>query len=66
MPSCKSCDATIFFVETEAGKAMPLDAKEVQIVEVDPDRQYVIGYTRGYLPHWATCPSAAQHRRKAK
>jgi DNA polymerase III epsilon subunit-like protein len=59
--TCKSCGAAILWAKTPAGKAMPLDA--------EPQKRIVLGRVTGeahvldtYVPHWATCPSAAQHR----
>jgi hypothetical protein len=69
--TCKSCNAAILWAETPNGKRMPLDAQPVpngNIVLVD-GKATVIGHgeTRdgreAWLSHWATCPSAAQHRK---
>ncbi len=60
--TCSSCGAAILWARTEAGKAMPINAK--------PEKRVVLGSRTGrahvldtYLPHWASCPSADQHRR---
>lgn len=60
--TCSSCGAAILWAKTPQGKAMPLDAK--------PEKRVVLGRQTGeahvldtYLPHWASCPNAAQHRR---
>ena len=59
---CKSCGAAVLWAPTEKGKSMPLDPA--------PQKRVVLGRTTGvahvldtYLPHWASCPSAAEHRR---
>ena len=59
---CKSCGAAILWVLTPKGHAMCLDPK--------PEKRVVLGRQTGqahvldtYVPHWATCPSADQHRR---
>lgn len=71
---CKSCGAEIIWAKTAKGKNTPLDAKPVRIAELieDPETgeevteegRYLIaaGHT-GHTSHWATCPSAEQHRR---
>lgn len=63
--TCSSCGARIVWAVTEADKRIPLDA--------DPETRGVL-VTRGtttklviaatYRPHFATCPQAAQHRKK--
>jgi len=68
---CRSCGATIIFVKTAKGKSMPLDvqpADDGNIIVVDG----VAVYLKGEAPpnklrwksHFATCPQAAQHRKK--
>lgn len=59
---CKSCGASIIWLETFQGKKMPVDAK--------PEKRVVINARTGlahvldaYMPHWATCPKADHHRR---
>ncbi len=78
MNRCRSCDALIRWAKTSAGKLMPLDAEptrngnvqlgwvggeEIAIVVGPADA--VAAQAAGielYLSHFATCPSAAQHR----
>jgi hypothetical protein len=65
---CRSCGAPILWVVMRAsGKRMPLDAKpekRITLVAADPDT--VVGQvTDAYTSHFATCPDAAQHRKKA-
>jgi hypothetical protein len=63
---CRACDASIIWVETVAGKRMPLDppwrpihtGSQVQgraLVEID---------TAVTTTHFATCPHADRFRRK--
>jgi len=61
---CSSCGALIIWAMTPKGKRMPLDAR--------PEKRVVLGAKTGlahvldaYTPHWATCPSAAKHRKVA-
>lgn len=61
MSECKSCHAEIKWVDTKTGKKMPLDAKPFSAVQVKEGIGEVI---QVYMPHWGTCPSAGQHRRK--
>ena len=60
MPECKSCKATIVWVEMASGKKMPLDATPISAVQV---KDGIGGVVQVYIPHWATCPSAEKHRR---
>lgn len=56
---CKSCGAPIEFVKTPAGKWMPVDpGKRVTIVTDGGEVR------AGRIPHWVTCPTAAQHRKQ--
>lgn len=78
MTECKSCKAKIFFMKTETGGTMPVDAREVTYNPdptgpttflgpggvVERGRLSVTGNTKGFIPHWATCPFADQFRRK--
>ena len=73
---CKSCGAEIVWARTASGKRTPLDAKPVRVAtlveepetgnEIVEDGLYVIeeGVT-GFVSHWGTCPTSAQHRRKS-
>jgi hypothetical protein len=54
--SCKSCGANIVWFKTESGKAMPVDAETVGSGDMHLD-------LKKHIPHFATCPQAAQHRR---
>lgn len=54
---CRSCRARIIWFQTPAGKSMPVDA---DTVEVDDDQ---LDLDR-HVSHFATCPNAAQHRRR--
>lgn len=67
---CRSCAAPIRWVKTSGGKATPLDAEPV----ADGEWQIADGYAvqlgtslfaapERYRVHWATCPSASEHRR---
>ncbi len=62
--ACRSCGALIFFAKTEAGKQMPLDAKPTKAWTLDRSGQRC-RQVEVYAAHWATCPSAQHHRRKA-
>ena len=53
---CNSCRARIIFLETAAGKKMPVDADTVE-----PGDQ-VFDLER-HESHFASCPNATQHRR---
>jgi hypothetical protein len=68
--TCRSCGAPIIWVLTEAGKRMPLDAKPEKRWTIDPLALRLnpdaprarLGDT--HVSHFATCPNAAQHRKK--
>ncbi|MGH9549010.1 MAG: hypothetical protein ACRD3W_06535 [Terriglobales bacterium] len=55
--NCRSCDERIIWMKTSTGKNMPVDAETVEVgdEEFDPKR---------HTSHFATCPDAAEHRRK--
>ena len=70
---CSSCGAPIIWTLTTAGSRMPVDA-----VKVDGGHYLVVDGTvgttprviyakdiegPGYVSHFATCPTAAKHRR---
>lgn len=71
---CRSCAAQIYWVVTEHGKKMPVDAKPVEngnIIFVNKQahvlragEQVEQGVHR-WISHYATCPQASSHR-KAK
>ena len=60
--TCKSCGAPILWGRTAAGKAMPLDAT--------PQKRAIVGRSGAlhvvdtFMPHWASCPNASEHRRR--
>lgn len=72
---CKTCHAPIMWTVTPADKLMPLDVMPGPDgnVRLDGDVATVLGPlevllaleagTPLYVPHWATCPDADQHRR---
>lgn len=56
--TCKSCQAPIIFLKTQAGKWMPVDADSVdQTIECTYDRE-------AHSSHFDTCGNAAAHRKK--
>ena len=63
MVQCRNCKAEIIWVETAAGKKMPLDAKPVKMALVKEGIAEIIDV---YRPHWATCPGAAEFRRESR
>ena len=58
--TCSSCQAPIYWVLMPSGSRMPLDrGRETRVLFVDGE-----WCTAGaYKPHWASCPTASQHRR---
>lgn len=72
---CRSCGAPIRWVKTQASANMPLNLEPCEdgnIVIASNGEAIVVGtkpaYLRRPLPryksHFATCPNAAEHRRK--
>lgn len=73
---CKSCGASIILVRSDKGGSyMPLDATperrvvivngEMPDIVADPnDTNVAARVIPVYTSHWATCPSADQHRKK--
>lgn len=60
MALCKSCDAEIFWADTEHGRPMPLERQPRRVaVVVDGE---IVRWVDGYEPHWANCPEADLHR----
>lgn len=55
---CRSCRAQIVWLKTTTGKNMPTDAASVA------EDDAVFDHTR-HKSHFATCPNAPQHRRRA-
>lgn len=81
MATCKSCGATIVWIKTPSS-VMPCDAgqrtyrpdKQGDTMIVTPGGQVVrarlvrpgLATGVGYISHFATCPFAAQHKRREK
>ena len=69
---CRGCGANITWAKTERGKTIPLDMPaEMRFVLVSffdrndaPYQQAIMHKT--YTSHFATCPKAAEFRRKEK
>ena len=55
--ACRSCDAYIVWMKTEAGKNMPVNADSV-------DEGDDIFDPATHVSHFSTCPQADQHRRR--
>ena len=67
---CKDCDAEIRFIQMRSGKYMPVNAEDHvcqpgELVVTSLGTTSGVQGTRGYIPHWHTCPAAATFR-KAK
>jgi len=72
MSTCSSCGAAIHWVAMKSGAAAPADPDPVQVLvatgRTTTDRQ---GQTvpefevrKGFHSHFASCPSAHEHRRR--
>ena len=53
----ENCRRPIKWIFTKARKWVPVDPKEVTIVTAEGE------YLKGWIPHYATCPDAAEFRR---
>lgn len=71
---CSSCKRTIRWAKTEGGKAIPLDPERrphgnLMVVGLDRDgKTSIVRYVKRspesrYVPHFSSCPNAAQHRK---
>ena len=64
---CRGCGEQIYWVETVAGKKMPLNIKPHMYVNGEPRGFVEIGIVQeGFISHFATCPKADAFRRKKK
>lgn len=60
---CTSCGAAIVFAKSSKGAWLPLDTKPKPAFTIK-DGNAIVVYV--HTPHWATCPSADQHRKGSK
>lgn len=67
---CRSCLAPIFWAETPLGRSIPIDWVQVPggnvtlvdgVAVVNPG--FPMPEALGFVPHFATCPNADEHRR---
>ena len=79
--TCKSCGAPIIWLQTPKGKWMPADEGLVPYKENPEGKESIVtdrgggdpcdltfeGWPTGMarIPHWATCPNAAKHKKGA-
>ena len=76
MSTCNSCGAPVEWYKTESGKSMPIDfapdpAGNLILVGGPDARLHMLAAdetpppdTNRYRSHFATCPHAAEHRRR--
>ncbi len=80
MAICSSCGAGIIWLRTPAGKWMPANEGLVPYKQSTEGKSFVVddrgnmircnlefeGLPTGMarIPHWATCPHAARHKRR--
>ena len=55
---CRSCGALIFFIITQKGHLVPVDAREITIITREGET------VRGHECHFVTCPEAAKWRNR--
>jgi hypothetical protein len=74
---CDSCRADVLWRKTPGGKWMPVDPEPSDhgnVIVLDAERCRVVGGAaavehragggKTYVPHFATCPNAARHRKR--
>lgn len=68
---CRSCGAPLIWGVTAQGKRMPVDAMPQKRITLEParpgheDLPPLAEVVDTYVSHFATCPNADQHRKKA-
>ncbi len=70
--TCSTCNAPVLWVWTALGKKMPLDAEPNERGNIGLDAHgfavvldmFSASDVVRYTSHFASCPQAAQHRRK--
>ena len=60
---CKGCGADIVWLETIAGRKMPVDPERKTYVRITTIGAAV---ETGYVPHWGTCPEADKFKKGGK
>lgn len=63
MSHCKSCNAGIVWLKSKNGRPIPFDREPVGKVWVK-GRDGMAHHVEALTPHWATCPTAMEHRGK--
>lgn len=77
MSRCKGCGAEIDWVRMKSGKSMPVDPEPVFVAEggnqvfITDEGDTITGTATeskteevAFVPHWATCPTYKQFKRK--
>lgn len=59
---CKTCGEQIAWVTMVTDRAMPVNPKLLHSIQVQDGVGRMV---QSYEPHWATCPSAKEHKRPA-
>ena len=75
LAKCRSCKKPIFWVVTEQGNKMPVDSQSTadgniifinRLAHVLRKDEVVPEGEKRWISHYATCPQAAEHRKKGK
>jgi hypothetical protein len=61
--TCKACGAKLLWVDTAAGKKIPLNASPFKAFYVKDNIGQMIDV---YIPHWATCPKAQTFKKDSQ
>jgi len=72
---CRSCGAAIIWAKTAGGSSVPLDAEPVPNGNIVLRSDGIAVYLKAadarptggcFVSHFATCPNAAQHRKRGQ
>lgn len=80
MNTCKKCGASLIWVKTESGRAMPCNVTPIRYRERERGDLLLVGETgrvikaikddtsmlKGYVSHFSTCPESVFFRKKNK
>lgn len=63
MSTCRSCGEEIMWIETKAGKNMPVNMVPKNLERRAPKYTEVVFDPKVHESHFSTCPKADSHRR---
>ena len=63
MSVCKGCGAPLEWIDTAAGRSMPVDPEPVFVIEGEGRDRFITDEGE-VITHWKTCTAADSFRRK--